>query len=68
MQNELQEKFRLSVLSLLGVISVLGITPFVFIRYFQGNTLAAIIDLILVLGIVTLVGYAVRTKKPRVVS
>ncbi|CAM3662221.1 GGDEF domain-containing protein [Rheinheimera salexigens] len=68
MQNELQEKFRLSVLSLLGVVSVLGITPFVFIRYFQGNVLAAIIDLILVLGIVTLVGYAVRTKKTRVVS
>ncbi|CAM3662145.1 GGDEF domain-containing protein [Rheinheimera salexigens] len=68
MHNQLQEKFRLSVLSLIGVVSVLGITPFVFIRYFQGNTLAAIVDLVLILGIVTLVGYAVRTKKTRVVS
>ncbi|WP_227875143.1 hypothetical protein [Oceanisphaera profunda] len=63
MNNQLEEKFRLSVLSLLGVLSVLGITPFAIFRYLQGNITAAIIDLVLVLGITTLVGYAVRTKK-----
>ncbi|WP_319782383.1 GGDEF domain-containing protein [Oceanisphaera sp. IT1-181] len=68
MNNQLEEKFRLSVLSLLGVLSVLGITPFAIFRYLQGNIIAAIIDLVLVLGITTLVGYAVRTKKTRVVS
>ncbi|MFD1006903.1 GGDEF domain-containing protein [Oceanisphaera ostreae] len=68
MRNQLQEQHRLSVLSLLGVVSVLGITPFAYLRYLQDNITAAIIDLVLVLGIITLVGYAIRTKKTRVVS
>jgi diguanylate cyclase (GGDEF)-like protein len=68
MDNQLQEKHRLSVLTLLGFVSVLGIFPFAVIRFLQGNITAAIIDFVLVLGIITLVGYAMLTKKTRVVS
>jgi diguanylate cyclase (GGDEF)-like protein len=68
MLKELQREYRLSVLKLLAFVAVLGISPFAFVRFFQGNFVAATIDLVLVLGILGLVGYALRTKKTRVVS
>lgn len=68
MNNQLQTKYQLSILSVLGVVSVLGISPFVVIRFLQGNIFGALIDLSLVLGIITLVTYARRTNKPRLAS
>ncbi|AZG71309.1 GGDEF domain-containing protein [Shewanella livingstonensis] len=68
MINQLQEKYQLSLLLLLSVVAVLGISPFVVIRYLAGNFTAAIIDITLILGIITLVGYAYYAKKIRRVS
>lgn len=68
MSNQLQDKYQLSLLLVLGIISALGISPFVAIRFLEGNILAAFIDLALVLGILSLVFYAHRTGKPRIPS
>lgn len=68
MLKQLQKKYRLSILSLLGLVSVLGVLPFSILRFFEKNYTAAIIDLALVLGIGGLVGYAIRTQKTRVAS
>lgn len=68
MNNKLVENHQLSVLLLLGVVSVLGILPFIVIRYLQENYTAAGIDAALVVGIVVLVSYAILSKKTRIVS
>ena len=68
MLKQLQKKYRLSMLLLLGAVAVLGVLPFAVIRFVQGNLVAAIIDLALVLGIAGLVTYALRTKKTRIPS
>tara|TARA_R110001583_G_scaffold41891_1_gene133106 strand:- start:1113 stop:2087 length:975 start_codon:yes stop_codon:yes gene_type:complete len=68
MINQLQEKYQLSLLLLLSSVAVLGIFPFVVIRYLGGNFTAAIIDMTLMLGIITLVVYAHYFKKIRIVS
>lgn len=65
MNNQLKEQYQLSVLQILATVSVLGITPFIFIRYFEGNTLGAALDLGLVLGIIGFVTYARYTGNPR---
>ena len=53
---------------LLGIVAVLGVLPFVVIRFVQGNVVAAMVDMTLVLGIVGLVAYALRTEKTRIAS
>jgi hypothetical protein len=63
MINQLQEKYQLSLLLLLSAVAVLGISPFVVIRYLAGNFTAAIIDITLILGIIALVTYAHYVKK-----
>lgn len=68
MINQLQEKYQLSLLLLLGSVAVMGVFPFVVIRFLDGNYIAAIIDMTLILGITSLVSYAHRSKKIRMVS
>lgn len=68
MNNTLQVKYQLSILSLIGIIAVLGVLPFAVIRYLQGNLIAAIINAGLALGIITLVAYAHRSNKPQSAS
>ncbi|MGI2172196.1 GGDEF domain-containing protein [Shewanella sp. MF05960] len=68
MINQLQEKYQLSLLLLLSAVAVLGVSPFVVIRYLAGNFTATIIDTILILGIISLVTYAYYSKKIRMVS
>lgn len=68
MINQLQAKHQLSILSLVGIIVVLGVLPFVVIRYLDGNFTAVIIDVALVLGIITLVVYAHRFNNPWIAS
>jgi len=68
MSNRLKEHYQLSVLQVLATVSVLGITPFVFIRYLEGNTFGAVLDLTLALGIIALVAYARHTGNPRIPS
>ncbi|MEM5528590.1 GGDEF domain-containing protein [Gammaproteobacteria bacterium AS21] len=68
MINQLQEKYQLSLLLLLGVVAVLGISPFVVIRYYESNFSAVIIDVALIVGIVILIAFAFCSKKIRAVS
>lgn len=66
--NTSQEKLQLSILKVFSIVSVIGIAPFVFIRYTQANIVAMIIDVIVLFGILMLVLYAHRTGKVRVSS
>ncbi|GAC22283.1 GGDEF domain-containing protein [Paraglaciecola arctica] len=68
MINQLQERYQLSLLLLLGTIAVLGVFPFAVIRYLDGNLTASIIDMALVLGLIVLVAYAYYSKKIRLVG
>lgn len=68
MINQLQEKYQLSLLMLLSSVAVLGVFPFVVIRYMSGNVTAAIIDMMIILGFIALVLYAAYSKKIRLVS
>ncbi|WP_049722968.1 GGDEF domain-containing protein [Gilvimarinus polysaccharolyticus] len=68
MINQLQEKYQLSLLLLLSSVAVLGVFPFALIRYFEGNLIAAIIDIVLMLGIIVLVAYSHYSKNIRIVS
>jgi diguanylate cyclase (GGDEF)-like protein len=68
MINQLQEKYQLSLLLLLSIVAVLGVFPFAVLRYLDGNLTAAIIDLILVLGIIALVIYAYKFRHIRITS
>ncbi|MBB1476830.1 GGDEF domain-containing protein [Shewanella sp. SG41-3] len=68
MINQLQQKYQLSLFLLLGTVAIMGVFPFVVIRYLDGNFIAASIDITLILGIVALVAYAYFSKKIRIVS
>lgn len=68
MINQLQEKYQLSMLWLLSSVAVMGVFPFVIIRYQAGNLLAAGIDITLIIGMIVLVAYTHYSKKIRVVS
>jgi diguanylate cyclase (GGDEF)-like protein len=68
MINQLQEKYQLSLLLLLGAFTVFGIFPFVVIRYLAGNFTAAIADISIIIGIIALVSYAYYSKKVRILS
>ncbi|WP_339462224.1 GGDEF domain-containing protein [Pseudomonas sp. EA_105y_Pfl2_R69] len=68
MINQLQEKNQLSMLAVLGAISILGVSPFVLIRYQEANFTAMLIDVLLILGIISIVACAYFFKKIRAVS
>ena len=63
MINQLQEKYQLSLLLLLSSVAVMGVFPFVVIRYLSGNYIAAIIDITLIIGMISFVAYAHYSKK-----
>lgn len=63
MLYRLRNDFQLSVISLLGVFAILGITPFAVWRFVQGEILIGTIDTIILLGIIGAVVYAWRTGK-----
>lgn len=66
MRNQAQEKYQLLILTLLGAVASLGVFPFVIKRYLEGNFTVAMIDLVLILGMLTLVSYAHLTQKIRI--
>lgn len=68
MISQLQEKYQLSILALLGVVAAAGIAPFLVIRYLQGNFTAMMIDTALLLGLIAIVVYAHLFKNIRIVS
>lgn len=58
MLYRLKTDFRLSIITLLGMSAILGISPFAVMRFVQGNMLAGIIDLSIMLSITTGMIYA----------
>ena len=67
MINQLQEKYQLSLLLLLGSLAIAGVFPFVFIRFFEGNMAAALIDVVMITGMASAVAYAHYSKNIRAV-
>ncbi|WP_100638998.1 GGDEF domain-containing protein [Marinobacter salexigens] len=47
MLNRLKTDFQLSIITLLGTVAFLGITPFVVLRIAQGNVVAGIVDVLI---------------------
>lgn len=67
MFKRLRNDFQLSIIALMGVIGVLGISPYAVYRLLHGNYLVGIADCIIVLSTVAAVIYAWRsgdTEKP----
>ena len=65
MLYRLRTDFRLSIITLLGASAVLGITPFAFMRFIQGNVLAGVVDSSILIGISGAVAYAWVTGDTR---
>lgn len=61
MLYRLKTDLRLSIITLLAVSGVLGITPFAFMRFLQGNLVAGVVDLVIMLAILGGMVYAWRT-------
>ncbi|MBW4935231.1 GGDEF domain-containing protein [Marinobacter sp. F4206] len=59
----LKTDFRLSIITLLGASAILGITPFAIFRFVQGNLLAAVVDVTILVGIVASVTHAWLTGR-----
>lgn len=47
----LKTDFRLSIITLLGISAIVGISPFAVMRFVQGNMLAGVVDLTIMLSI-----------------
>lgn len=62
MLHRLRNNFQLSVITLMGAFSVIGITPFAVWRFLRGEPLIGSIDLAIVGGIVAAMVYAWRTN------
>ncbi|TGN39327.1 GGDEF domain-containing protein [Marinobacter confluentis] len=54
----LKTDLRLSIITLLGVSGLVGITPFAVMRFLQGNMLAGVVDLAIMLSIFSGMVYA----------
>lgn len=61
MLKRLRKDFQLSIITLMGLIGVLGITPYAFYRLTHNNYLVGIADSIIVLSTILAVLYAWRT-------
>lgn len=60
--KRLREDFQLSIMTLMGLFGVLGISPYALYRLLQGNYLVGIADTIIVLSTLLAVLYAWRTR------
>ncbi|MHA6493967.1 GGDEF domain-containing protein [Pseudomonas borbori] len=61
MLTRLRNDFQLSIITLMGLIGVVGITPYAVYRLLQGNLLVGVADTIIVLSTTAAVIYAWRT-------
>lgn len=59
--QHLQADFRLSVITLLGVCALIGISPFAVYRFLDGQIVAGIVDTAILAGVLLTVGYAYTT-------
>ena len=65
MFHRLKNDFRLSIITLLGISGLVGITPFAVLRFMQGNLLAGVVDSAILGGIATSMAYAWLTGDTR---
>lgn len=65
MLSRLKTDFRLSIITLMGVSAVLGITPFAIMRFLQGNLVAGTVDVLIMLCIACGMAYAWITGDTR---
>lgn len=65
MLHRLKNDFRLSIITLLGISAILGISPFAILRFVEGNPLAGWVDLGILSGIVASLVYAWVTGDTR---
>lgn len=65
MFHRLNSDFRLSIITLLGISAIIGITPFAIMRFVDGNALAGSVDLGILAGIVGSLAYAWVTGDTR---
>lgn len=65
MFHRLKNDFRLSIITLLGISGLVGITPFAVLRFMQGNLLAGVVDSTILGGIATSMAYAWFTGDTR---
>ncbi|MFO8141769.1 MAG: GGDEF domain-containing protein [Marinobacter sp.] len=65
MFHRLNNDFRLSIITLLGISAILGITPFAIMRFVDGNAVAGFVDLGILAGIVASLAYAWVTGDTR---
>lgn len=59
--ERLRSDFQLSIITLLGASAIFGVSPFAVFRFLEDNYIAGIADVIILVGIVTLMVYAWRT-------
>ena len=60
--KRLREDFQLSIITLMGLFGVLGISPYALYRLLHGNYLVGIADIVIVSSTVLAVLYAWRTR------
>ncbi|MGQ7959054.1 diguanylate cyclase [Pseudomonas sp. SP16.1] len=60
--KRLREDFQLSIITLMGLFGVLGISPYALYRLLHGNYLVGIADIIIVLSTILAVLYAWHTR------
>ncbi|MBU2872724.1 GGDEF domain-containing protein [Marinobacter salexigens] len=65
MLKRLKTDFRLSIITILGASALLGITPFAFMRFFQGNYVAGFVDTTILLVVSGGMAYAWVTGDTR---
>ncbi|MBW3197858.1 GGDEF domain-containing protein [Marinobacter nauticus] len=65
MFHRLKNDFRLSIITLLGISGLVGITPFAVLRFMQGNLLAGVVDSVILGGIAMSMAYAWFTGDTR---
>jgi diguanylate cyclase (GGDEF)-like protein len=65
MLHRLRNNFRLSIITMLGVSAILGITPFAVYRFVNGDVLEGVVDLAVMLSLSTFMIYAWVTGDTR---
>ncbi len=62
-KTRLKGDFHLAIIVMFGAITALGITPFAVYRFLSGQPLVALVDMVIVVGIVASSAYAWRTGR-----
>ncbi len=65
MLHRLKNDFRFSIIALLGVGAMVGVTPFAVLRFMQGNSVAFAVDVLILAGVALAVTHAWRTGDTR---